>query len=157
MLSHMTTIELDLERTIQAPIEAVFARLVDIEGTNEWMSGTGTMLKQTRMTSPGPPAVGSTYVDDTSRGEIQGEIAELEAPRRVVFHWWEKSGSGKTKYEGWPGYDLEPSGEGATLVRHHAELTMYGVWRLAAPIFKMLVRRERTTTMDALQASFEPG
>ncbi len=153
----MKTIEFELERTIQAPIDQVFARLVDIDGHNEWMATQGTMLKRTRQTSPGEPTVGTTYVDDTKRGSLQGEIVELRAPHTVVFHWWDTSKSGKRPFEGWPSYSLEASGENGTLVRHHAKLNVYGVYRWAAPIFRRLAVRERTVTIDALAASFEPS
>jgi len=36
----MKPIEFELERTIRAPIHQVFARLVDLEGHNAWMSPT---------------------------------------------------------------------------------------------------------------------
>ena len=159
ILTHMRSIEFELERTVQAPIEQVFARLVDIAGHNEWMAGKGSMLKHTRQTSPGEPTVGTTYLDETSQGELPGEILELEAPHKVVYHWWEKSKKGQLKFEGWPGYFLRVSAENATLVRHHAKLNVYGVYRLAAPIFRRFAIRERTVTIDALKASFElrPG
>ena len=96
----MKPIEFELERTIRAPIDQVFARLVDIEGHNLWMADTGSMLKHTRKTSPGEPAVGTTFVDETSQGTMPGEIAELVAPHTIVFHWGEKSKSGKLKFEG---------------------------------------------------------
>jgi len=153
----MTTIEFDLERTINAPIGDVFARLVDIDGHNEWTAGKASMLKHTRQTSPGPAVVGTTYVDETSQGVMHGEIVELDAPRTVVYHWWDKSGSGRLKFEGWPGYSLTAAGDNQTVVRHHATLNAYGMYRLAAPILRWLALRERTVTVDALKASFEPG
>ena len=152
----MKSIEFELESTIQAPIDQVFARLVDIEGYNEWMAKKGSMLKQTRLTSPGEPTVGTTFVDETSQGALPGEISELQAPSKVVFHWWEKSKKGKLKFEGWPGYSLQSSGENATLVRHHAKLNIHGAYRLAAPVFRWMAIRERTVTLDSLTASFEP-
>lgn len=151
----MTTIEFELERTIPAPIDQVFARLVDINGYNKWMPQKGSMLKHTRQTSPGEPTVGTTYADETTQGRSHGEIVELQAPHTVVFHWWEKSKSGKVQIEGWPGYFLQASGENETIVRHHAKLTAYGLYRLAAPILRRLAVRERTVTIDALKASFE--
>jgi uncharacterized protein YndB with AHSA1/START domain len=152
----MKSIEFELERTIQAPIEQVFARLVDIDGHNDWVAGGhGSMLKRTRQTSPGEPRVGTTYVDDTKQGELPGEIVELEAPHKVVFHWWQKSKAGKVKFEGWPSYSLQASGEAGTLVRHHAKLDVHGPYWLAAPIFRRFALRERTATLDALTASFE--
>ena len=153
----MKSIEFELERTIQAPIEQVFARLVDIDGHNAWMPRKGSMLKRTRQTSPGEPAVGTTYVDDTSQGVLPGEIVELEAPHKLVFHWWEKSKAGKLRFEGWPGYSLQESTDHATLVRHHARLNVYGAYVLAAPVFRRFAVRERTATIDALTASFEPN
>jgi uncharacterized protein YndB with AHSA1/START domain len=152
----MKSIEFELERTIQKPIHEVFARLVDIEGHNDWMPKHSSMLKRTRQTSPGEPTIGTTYVDETSQGALPGEIVDLEAPHKVVFHWWETSKSGKLKFEGWPSYSLQVS-ENGTLVRHHAKLNVYGVYRLAAPIFKRFAVRERTVTIDALKASLEPN
>ena len=152
----MTTVEFDLERTIDAPIDEVFARLADIEGHNEWMPKKKTLLKHTRQTSPGPPAVGTTYVDEARFGPaLPGEIVELEAPHTIVYHWWDRSKAGKVTTEGWPGYHLRPVGESATHVRHHARLTIYGPQRVAKPLFRMLAIRERTVTIDALKASFE--
>jgi uncharacterized protein YndB with AHSA1/START domain len=159
MLARMKPIEFELARTIRAPIDQVFARLVDIEGHNDWMADTGSMLKRTRQTSPGEPAVGTTFVDETSQGPMPGEIAEMEAPHTIVYHWWEKSKSGKLKFEGWPSYYLQPSGDSETLVRHRAKLVSYGVWRLGTPIWRRFAVKERTITLDALKASFErnPG
>lgn len=89
------------------------------------------------------------------QGSLPGEIVELEAPHKLVYHWWDKSKAGKLRSEGWPSYALQPSGENATLVRHHAKMKTYGVYRLAAPIFRRFAVRERTVTIDALKASFE--
>ena len=75
-------IEFEIQRTIPAPVDQVFARLVDIEGHNDWMVNTGSMLKHTRQTSPGEPAVGTTFVDETTQGAMPGEIAEMDAHTR---------------------------------------------------------------------------
>jgi uncharacterized protein YndB with AHSA1/START domain len=155
MLSGMTSIEFVLERTIHAPIDAVFARLADIEGHNDWMPEKGSMLKHVRQTSPGEPAVGTTYEEDTTQGMLPGEIVELEPPHTLVYHWWDTSTSGRLKSEGWPGYALQPAGDHETVVRHHAKLTMYGVTRLLKPVYRWFAVRERTVTIDALKASFE--
>ena len=151
----MRPIEFELERTIRAPVDRVFVRLLDLEGYDDWLAGTGSMLRRTRQTSPGPPAVGTTFVDETRQGPMPGEIAELEAPHTVVFHWWERSRSGKLQFEGWPSYHLQPSGDGGTLVRHRARLEPHGVWRLGTPLWRRLALRERRITVDALKASFE--
>ena len=151
----MTTVEFVIERTVEAPIDRVFARLVDIEGHNDWMPKQGTMFKHVRKTSSGEEQVGTTYLEETAQGPQPGDIVELERPHKVTYHWWDTSKAGKLRFEGWPGYSLEPAGENSTLVPHHAKLTMYGMYRLGAPLFRRLAVRERTTTIDALKASFE--
>ncbi|KAA1424986.1 SRPBCC family protein [Mumia zhuanghuii] len=151
----MTSIELVIERTIAAPIDRVFARLVDIDRYGEWMPAKGSILRGTRQTSPGAVGLGTTFVDQTRLGETPGDVVEFEAPTTVVFHWWEKSKKGTLKAEGWPGYQLSATGDDRTLVRHRAQLNLYGAYRMAAPIFRRFALRERTTVMDALKASFE--
>lgn len=150
----MGDIELELTRRIKAPAADVFARLADIEGHNEWMPTKGSIRRRSTQTSPGPPAVGTTYEDVTLMGRMPGEIIELEPPRRLVYHWWDKTSSGRTKTEGWPGYTLEAVGERETLVRHDARLRAHGVWRLATPMLRLVARRERTAVLDALEKSF---
>jgi uncharacterized protein YndB with AHSA1/START domain len=152
----MGDVELDIERTVAAPIDEVFARLADIEGHNTWVPGHGSILRESRQTSPGPVGVGTTFEDRTRVGDTPGEVAELEAPHRILYHWWDRGSSGRTRMEGWPGYTLEAVGERETLVRHHARLRLNGTWALAKPVMKVLARRERTATMDALVRSFEP-
>jgi uncharacterized protein YndB with AHSA1/START domain len=153
----MKTIEFELERTIAAPIEQVFARLTDINGHNTWVDRKESILKGTRQTSPGEVGLGTTYEDHTKQGVVPGEIVEFDAPRKVVYHWWAKARNGSLKYEGWPGYALEAAGESVTLVRHHARLKAYGIYSLAGPIFRLIAVKERTATVDALKASFESG
>ena len=152
------TFEFELVRTIDAPIEQVFARLIDIEGYNDWMPKRGTLMKETHQTSPGEPTVGTTYVDDARFGSnLPGDIAELEAPYKVVYHWWDKTKGGKLKSEGYPGFHLEAAGPNQTVVRHTARLHVHGANQLLMPLFRRLAVRERTTTIDALQASFAAG
>lgn len=151
----MKPIEFELERRVAAPIEQVFARLADLEGCDAWLAGTKSMHRHTRQTSPGEPRVGTTFVDETSQGSAPGEIAAMEAPHTIVFHWWEESKSGKRRFDGWPSYQLESAGDGETLVRHGARLEPHGVWRLGTPLWRRLAVRERTITLEALKASFE--
>lgn len=150
----MGVIELELTRTVHAPIEDVFARLADINGYNDWMPRKGSLFRSTEQTSPGEPRVGTTFLDATKVGPTPGEIEALEAPHTIVFHWWDKSKKGRLRTEGWPGYSLERIGEDATFVRHHATMHTYGLYRLATPVFRRLALRERTATVDALAASF---
>ena len=154
-MTRAKSVEFELERTVRAPIDQVFARLVDIEGHNDWMPQKGSIRRQSRVTSPGEPHVGTTYVDETSRGSLPGEISELEAPTTIVYHWWDKTDAGELKFEGWPAYHLESAGPDETTVSHPVKLTAYGFRRFAAPVLRRLALKERTVTMDALKASFE--
>ena len=96
----MGVIEFDVTRTVHAEITDVFARLADIDGHNDWMPKNGSMLRRTRQTSPGAPALGTTFVDETSMGTTSGEIAEFEPPHTLVYHWWDRSTSGKLRARG---------------------------------------------------------
>jgi uncharacterized protein YndB with AHSA1/START domain len=153
----MGVIEFELQRVVRAPVHDVFARLADIEGYNDWMPSTGSIRRATELTSPGEPGEGTTYVDATSFGRTPGEIEEFEPPHTLVFHWWDRSRGGRLNAEGWPAYSLSASGDGETLVRHHARVVTHGVYRLATPVLRRIAVRERTTTIEALQASFEGG
>ena len=151
----MAVIEFELERTVRAPIEQVFARLTDIDGHNEWMPKRGSILRHTEKTSRGETSVGTTFVDDTKYGRTPGEIVEYDPPRCVVFHWWDKGANGKVRTEGWPGYVLDALDDNVTRVRHQAKMHAYGFYRIGMPLWRRVAVRERTATIDALKASFE--
>jgi uncharacterized protein YndB with AHSA1/START domain len=151
----VAAIEFELECSINAPIEQVFARLTDIDGHNKWMPKKGSILKHTEQTSPGEPSVGTTFVDDTKYGRAPGQIVAYDRPNYVLYHWWDKGKNGKVRTEGWPGYSLEAVNEDTTRVRHHAKMHAYGIYRLGMPLWRRVAVRERTTTIDALQRSFE--
>ncbi|MFC4140665.1 MULTISPECIES: hypothetical protein [unclassified Microbacterium] len=150
----MSVIEFELVRVIEAPIEQVFDRLAGIDGYGDWMPSRGSLLRRTRQTSPGPVGLGTTYLDETSVGDVPGDVAEYLRPTAVVFHWWDATSNGKVKTEGWPGYRLEAIGPRSTRVRHHARMQVYGASRLATPVYRWMARRERTAVIEALQASF---
>ncbi|HSF27015.1 MAG TPA: hypothetical protein VLC50_05805, partial [Actinomycetes bacterium] len=129
-------------------------RLADIEGYNDWMPTKGSIRRHSQQTSPGESALGTSYVDQTRFGPTPGEIVEFQPPHRLVYHWWDRSKTGRLKTEGWPGYVLVAADGSTTLVRHHARMRTYGVYRLAGPVLRRIALRERTTTIDALGASF---
>jgi uncharacterized protein YndB with AHSA1/START domain len=150
----MGVIKFELTRTVDARIQDVFARLADINGHNDWMPKKGSMLRRTRQTSPGAPAHGTTYLDETSYGPTPGEIAEFQPPYTLVYHWWDRSKAGRLKLEGWPAYRLEASDDDSTLVHHHAKMHTYGLYRLATPFLRRIAKKERAATLEALAASF---
>lgn len=151
----MGVVEFEIERRINASNDDVFARLSDIEGHNDWMPKKGSILRHTKQTSPGPPALGTTFVDETRFGPTPGEIVEFDPPRRLTYHWWDSFKSGRVKAEGWPGYSLEAADDGTTILRHHARMHTHGIYRLATPVLRRVAVRERTAIVDALEASFD--
>lgn len=151
----MGVVEFELDRTVDAGIEEVFARLADIDSYSDWMPKTGSMLRRTRQTSAGAPTLGTTYLDETSFGPTPGDIADFQPPHTLVYHWWDESKAGRRKLEGWPAYRLEARDGGTTLVRHHATLRTYGLYRLVTPVLRRIAKKERTATLEALAASFE--
>ncbi|MGY3127304.1 uncharacterized protein YndB with AHSA1/START domain [Agrococcus sp. UYP33] len=150
----MTVIEFELHGVVDAPIDAVFARLADIEGYNDWMPRKGSIFHTTKQTSPGEPQLGTTYVDRTAAGAAPGEIVAFEPPIRLVFHWRQLARNGRIGAEGWPGYELEAASDRTTLVRHGARVEVHGIRRVMTPAFRWLAKRERAATLEALQAAF---
>jgi uncharacterized protein YndB with AHSA1/START domain len=148
-------IQFELTRTIRADIADVFARLADIDGYNDWMPNRDSILRRTRQTSPGPAAVGTTFLDDTRYGLTPGEIAQFEPPHGLVYHWWDRSKRGRLHLEGWPAYRLEALDGGSTLVRHSARVHTHGIYRLATPVLRRIAKKERGVILAALAASFE--
>ena len=150
----MAVVEFELRGVVDAPIDAVFDRLADIEGYNAWMPRKGSILRSTEQTSPGEPGLGTTFIDRTSAGTVPGDIVAFERPTRIDFHWWEPGRDGRIISQGWPGYELEAASERSTRVRHHARLEVNGIRSLFMPAYRWLAKRERTVTLEALQASF---
>ena len=148
-----TMIQVDIDTTIGRPLEDVFERLADIPGYNEWMPGGGLFMGCEKETG-GPVREGTAYADRTVLGTARGEVAAFDPPRKIVFHYVFEV-LGFMLMEGWPGYELEPVGDGVTRLRHRARATLYGPFRVLRPFIGVLARRERRRTVEALKASLE--
>lgn len=129
-------IKVDIEETVDRPIEEVFEQLVDIPRYPEWMPKDGLFVSCSQ-DSDGPVGVGTSYTDETRLGPAAGEVSVFEPPKRVVFHYTARL-LGMQVIEGWLGYTLERAGESATRVRHHAEARLSGPWRLLRPVFQRM-------------------
>ena len=146
-------IKVELEKTVDEPIDEVFDRLVDISGYNEWMPDTGLFVSCTQ-DSPGSVAAGTRYTDVTRLGTVRGEVVEFERPHRVVFHYtWNILAL--RAMDGWPGYELKPEGRGRTRVRHVARGKLHGVFKLLGPLVQRIAESERRRTVRGLKKSFE--
>jgi len=146
-------IQVEIEEKVDRPIDVVFDQLVDIDGYPAWMPDGGFFV-DCRVSSEGPVEEGTRYIDRTRLGAVSGEVATLERPERVVFHYTARL-FGMKAMEGWPGYTLEPDGDAGTRLLHEAEARLYGPFKLLAPLIQILAERERQRTVDALKASLE--
>lgn len=146
-------IHVEIDRTIDRPVADVFARLVDIEGYNRWMSRRG-IFRSVTCDSDGPVRQGTRYTDRTSVGIVRGDISEFDAPRKVVFHYTSDL-LGRRMIEGWPGYTLEADGPDRTRVHHFGNARLFGPWKLLQPVFQWMANRERRLTVESLQRSLE--
>lgn len=147
----MVRVEIDV--TIQRPIEEVFEQLVDIPRYPDWMPSGGLFISSTK-DSEGPVGAGTMYSDVTRFGTLRGEISAFDRPNTVVFHYTARL-LGVPVMDGWPGYTLERAGDGATRVRHRAEGHLHGPFELLQPLVQTMARGERQRTVDALKASLE--
>ena len=114
----------------------------------------GGLFKSCTKDSAGPAGAGTAYSDVTRLGTFRGEISRFDRPNTVVFHYTSRL-FGVPVMDGWPGYTLERAGEGTTRVRHRAQGHLHGPFRLLQPLVRMMARRERQRTVDALKASLE--
>lgn len=146
-------IRASIDRAIPRPIEAVFDRLIDIDHYGDWMPRSG-LFRDSHRSGEGPVGPGTRYVDETILGRFMGQIDEHERPTRVSFHQV-LSRRGRPVFISRPAYTLErTSGGTATLVHHRAEGELRGAYRLFEPVARLIARRERRRTVEALARSF---
>ena len=77
-------IELEFEQHVDAPPPAVFARLADLGAYSTWLPAEAGWTG-CRVTSIGPVALGSTYVDHMRAGEMVGEVTRHDPPSSLQF------------------------------------------------------------------------
>ena len=73
------------EAEIEAPVEKVFAAIVDFRGYRHWLAPS-TVFQGITDISSGPIALGTTWSERGPNGVRRGTITEFEAPTRVTFH-----------------------------------------------------------------------
>jgi uncharacterized protein YndB with AHSA1/START domain len=110
--------EVEIRRRLPAAVSQVFRWWTEADRLEEWMSPSGSVEAQVDL------RVGGAFlIAMKSEGTViehAGEYLEIDPPRRLVFSW-------SSAYTG-PGpslvtVELEPDGEGATLLRLvHSEL-----------------------------------
>lgn len=143
----------EVDATIDRPVEDVFERLVRVSDYPRWLPPS-LVFTSCRQTSEGPVGAGTTYEDVTKMGTLVGEVDDFAAPVRVAFRetlrWL-----GRAVFEARMMYSLRPDGAGRTEVHHVAEGELRGAIRAARPMLELVARRERQRTIEALKRSLE--
>jgi uncharacterized protein YndB with AHSA1/START domain len=146
--------ELHLEIDIAASAEKVFDTIADVRGYSRWLTQEGPYGGTTEVT-PGPIALGTTYVESERRGVRRGTVTEFERPTRVTF---DQPMTLRPKLAGvidiTVRYTLAPSDAGVHVDR---DVTLQVPWslKLAQPIVVRQFRSESQRTLDALKAFVE--
>jgi carbon monoxide dehydrogenase subunit G len=132
---------------IDRPVDEVFAFLSDFENVPKW----NYAIAETRKSSPGPVAVGATYVQRRQipkPSEERFTVTELAPGRRLAVEGTLGSFPAKLRY------DLEASGAGTALV-NTVELQMTGPLRLLGGIAASRVKAAVAENLDVLKLLLE--
>jgi carbon monoxide dehydrogenase subunit G len=129
------------ETTIDHPVDAVWARLIDWDFAARWMSGVDAMRVD------GPTATGTTLVFTTRGKERTGQIAALDPGRSITLR--SIQGGVIADYV----YACARHGE-STRVSLVADCRITGPVRLLGPVIRSAIRRADSGQLDAFAATF---
>ena len=73
------------EAEIAAPVERIFAAIVDFRGYERWLT-TSSVFEGITDISSDPIRLGTTWVETGPNGVRHGTVSEFEPPTRVTFH-----------------------------------------------------------------------
>jgi len=79
----MTQIRFEAE--IEAPVERIFAAIVDLRGYERWLARSNVFEGITDISSD-PIRLGTTWSERGPNGVRRGTVTEFEPPTRVTFH-----------------------------------------------------------------------
>ena len=129
------------ETTIDRPVDAVWARLIDWDSAARWMPGVEALH------ADGPTAIGTTMVF-TARGKQRtGQIAAMDPGRSITLR--SNQGGVVADYV----YACARHGEG-TRVSLIADCRMTGPVRLLGPVIRSAIRRADSGQLDVFAATF---
>ena len=145
-------IELEFEQHVDAPPQAVFARLADLGAYSTWLPAEAGWTG-CQVTSTGPVALGSTYVDHMRAGEMVGEVTRHDPPSSLQFRQ-QLLKSGRPVFEAVQTNELQQAEDG-TLLRHRLHVSrLFGPLRLVRRRLARDIAAERERVLGALAASF---
>jgi uncharacterized protein YndB with AHSA1/START domain len=129
------------ETTIDAPVDAVWARLVDWDTAAQWMAGVDELHAQ------GPTGAGTTLVFTTRGKERTGQIAALDPGHSVTL----RSIQGAVTADYVYACVQHDKGTRVSLV---ADCSITGPVRLLGPVIRYAIRRADVGQLDAFAATF---
>ncbi len=133
--------EVEIERRVAAPPDAVFAILSDPGRRVDWQSGTSDVGAP----SPSPVAVGSRWSETQQGvGRVEVEVVGLEPGRLWAEAGQADAGSASIRVE------LAPDGDG-TLLHVLVELKLRGAMRFAERALGPVVRSRTEADMARLE------
>jgi carbon monoxide dehydrogenase subunit G len=136
--------------TIRRAIDDVFAFLADFENVPTW----NYAIVETKKTSPGPVAVGTTYRQIRSipdRSEDRFEVTAFEPTSRLEVH------GNIGHFIATISYLLTPTGDGTRLTNVVNLEPSSGVLRLLAPLAASRVKASVAANLDTLKQVLETG
>jgi uncharacterized protein YndB with AHSA1/START domain len=142
-----------VESMVAAPIDDVFARLVDLPNWNAWLDPE-CGSDGCRFTSDGPVGLGTTYEDDIKNGLVlPGELVEFDAPNRVVF-LNRLTVDGELVLQSRLAYSLTTASPDSTLVEHDFTAEFFGAMTDREAEMRELMPQERARIGESLTRSF---
>jgi uncharacterized protein YndB with AHSA1/START domain len=143
---------IEKETVINQSIEAVFERLIDIDGYSDWLPPSRVFINS-KQTSNGSVGAGSTFEDTTRIGTFRGRVTVFQRPTNVAFrmrlHWL-----GVLVMESRPAYRLQAL-KGSTNLHLRAEGELNGPFKILKPYVAARALEERYRTVEILKESLE--
>lgn len=136
-------------RTINRPLNEVFAYAADFSNSEEWDPG----VDSAKADDPGPVRVGSSYSLEGTFGPstlpMRYEVVEYEPPHRVVLQ-----GRGE-KFDALDTMEFTSPSDGSTRVSYTAEITLFGPLRFLGPLMNWPLDRMGEKALDGLVGVLE--
>jgi uncharacterized protein YndB with AHSA1/START domain len=144
-------VRIEVNTTINRPIEEVFAYASDIDRQPEWVSP----LTESRKASSGPTDVGTTYRQAAKflgrRIEMDCEITGYESPSLYAFR--AKNGPMTMEMR----FTLTSEGPETTRVDQVVDGESGGFFKLADPILARSMRKQFVADLETLKTILESG
>jgi len=134
---------------VRAAPERVFAALVDVDSSPQWLTG----VSEAKVVTPGPPGVGTkftqTRVTMGRPSKVAGTFVGYEPARKLVLDI-QRDG----KPAGVATWTLTPEGAD-TRVRSHIDFQLPGLMKLMTPMVKGAIRKQSAEDIASLARKVE--